>query len=234
MQNTTNYNLKKPEYTDFADIADINDNMDTIDAQLAAPTGDSADSTTTFTTSDTADGSASSWTTVPALTSGETHKSLFAKMSQMFKNIRFLYKLLGTTDISSIGNGTVTGGLSSLNDSFTKLITERVVQYSITGAGLNVNGQGLAYFHILPKFRFALVLCRFVGSNNMGYWFLASAYINYSDTAVATILDKSGAISNISFVHASDGTPTFIVTISGQSNTRLQSCEFIILAQSII
>jgi hypothetical protein len=115
MQNTTNYNLKKPEYTDFADIADINDNMDTIDAQLAAPTGDSADSTTTFTTSDTADGGASSWTNVPALTSGETHKSLFAKMSQMFKNIRYLYKMLGTTDISSIGNGTVTNALSVLN-----------------------------------------------------------------------------------------------------------------------
>lgn len=115
MQNTTNYNLKKPDYTDFADIADINDNMDTIDAQLAAPTGDSADSTTTFTTSDTADGGASSWTNVPALTSGETHKSLFAKMSQMFKNIRFLYKMLGTTDISSIGNGTVTNALSVLN-----------------------------------------------------------------------------------------------------------------------
>jgi hypothetical protein len=123
MQNTTNYNLKKPDYTDFADIADINDNMDTIDAQLAAPTGDSANSTTTFTTSDTADGGASSWTNVPALTSGETHKSLFAKMSQMFKNIRFLYKLLGTTDISSIGNGTVTGGLSSLNDSLSQIET---------------------------------------------------------------------------------------------------------------
>lgn len=117
MQRTTNYNLKKPERTDAALIDDINDNMDTIDAQLTAPTGDSADSTTTFTTSDTADGSASSWTNVPALTSGETHKSLFAKMSQMFKNIRYLYKLLGTTDISAIGNGTVTGGLSWLNDS---------------------------------------------------------------------------------------------------------------------
>ena len=115
MQNTTNLNLKKPDYTDFADIQDINDNMDTIDSELAAPTGDSANSTTTFTCSDVADGGASSWTTVPALTSGETHKSLFAKMSQMFKNIRYLYKMLGTTDISSIGNGTVTNALSVLN-----------------------------------------------------------------------------------------------------------------------
>ena len=120
MQNTINYNLKKPDYTDFADIQDINDNMDKIDEELAAPTGDTADSTATFTCSDVSDGDAAAWTNVPALTSGETHKSIFAKMSQMFKNLRYLYKLLGTTDISSIGNGTVTGGLSSLNDSCVK------------------------------------------------------------------------------------------------------------------
>ena len=34
MEQTTNYSLKKPEYTDVADIADINDNMDTIDTTL--------------------------------------------------------------------------------------------------------------------------------------------------------------------------------------------------------
>lgn len=115
MENTNNLNLKKPDYTDFADIFDINDNMDTIDEKLH----DTKDSVVAFTSSDVADGGASSWTNVTKVASGETHKSIFAKMSQMFKNIRFLYKLLGTKDISSIGDGTVTGGLFSLNDSFT-------------------------------------------------------------------------------------------------------------------
>lgn len=166
MQNTTNYNLKKPDYTDFADIADINDNMDTIDAQLAAPTGDSADSTTTFTTSDTADGSASSWTTVPALTSGETHKSLFAKMSQMFKNIRYLYKMLGTTDISSIGNGTVTNALSVLNakrDWRDEIYTDVTGQVNISTPDaadiplewkeiyITVKGRAGMYYILIPK-----------------------------------------------------------------------------------
>ena len=114
MQNTNNLSLKKPEYTDFADIADINDNMDTLDAAVH----DTKDSVVAFTSSDVADGSATAWTTVTPLASGEKHRIMFAKISQMFKNIRFLYKLLGTTDISSIGNGTVTGGISSLNDSF--------------------------------------------------------------------------------------------------------------------
>ena len=76
-----------------------------------------ADMVEDFTSSDVADGSATAWTGVNPLTSGETNKSIFAKLSQMFKNIRYLYKMLGTTNISSIGNGTVTGGLSSLNDS---------------------------------------------------------------------------------------------------------------------
>ena len=77
---------------------------------------DTAENTTAFTSSDVADGSASSWTSVSKLSSDEKHSSIFAKMSQMFKNVRYLYKMLGTTDISKIGNGTCTGAISSLND----------------------------------------------------------------------------------------------------------------------
>lgn len=77
--------------------------------------GDSADNTVTYTSDDVADGSASAWETVQPLTSGEKHESLFAKISKVIKNVRFLYKLLGTTDISGIGSGTVTDILSALN-----------------------------------------------------------------------------------------------------------------------
>lgn len=83
--------------------------------------GDTASNVTSFTSSDVADGSASSWTSVATLTSGETHTSLFAKVSQMFKNVRYLYKMFGTTDISSIGNGTVTGAISSQNKALAQL-----------------------------------------------------------------------------------------------------------------
>lgn len=34
MTNTTNYNLKKPDTTDFYDVQDFNDNMDIIDGQM--------------------------------------------------------------------------------------------------------------------------------------------------------------------------------------------------------
>lgn len=94
------------------------------DATWTAP----ADMVEAFTSSDVADGGATAWTGVNPLTSGETNKSIFAKLSQMFKNIRYLYKMLGTTDISSIGNGTVTGGLSSLNDSLSLAIKDESAQ----------------------------------------------------------------------------------------------------------
>ena len=92
-------------------------NVDLTAANIGAvPTGgDTAENTATFTSSDVADGSASAWTTVSKLSSGEKHSSIFAKVSQMFKNVRYLYKMLGTTDISKIGNGTCTGAISSLN-----------------------------------------------------------------------------------------------------------------------
>ena len=89
--------------------------------------GDTAENTTAFTSSDVADGSASAWTSVSKLSSGEKHSSILKKVSQMFKNVRYLYKMLGTTDISKIGNGTCTGAISSLNSSLKKYYTQTEV-----------------------------------------------------------------------------------------------------------
>ena len=85
--------------------------------------GDTSENTVAFASSDVADGSALSWTSVPTLTSGEKHSSIIAKVSQMFKNIRYLYKMLGTIDISAIGGGTVTGAISSQNEALATLST---------------------------------------------------------------------------------------------------------------
>lgn len=75
-------------------------------------TGDSKDNTTTFTSNDSTTGDS----TAPALlTSRETHASIFSKVSTIFKNVRWLLSKMGTTDISTLGDGTVTGALSTLN-----------------------------------------------------------------------------------------------------------------------
>lgn len=75
------------------------------------------DATPAFTSADST--TANAWTSVAALASGETMKSILNKVSTMFKNIRYLYKMLGTTDISSLSDaGTVTAALSKLNTDY--------------------------------------------------------------------------------------------------------------------
>ena len=56
-----------------------------------------------------------SWTDVDTLVSGETNGSIFTKISSMFKNIRYLYNLIGTSDFSGIDT-TITGALTTLNN----------------------------------------------------------------------------------------------------------------------
>ena len=74
---------------------------------------DTAKSYTTFDSAD--DKNPTTWSDVELLISKEEQRSLFSKISTMFKNIRYLYKILGTTDISNIGDGTATSAISTLN-----------------------------------------------------------------------------------------------------------------------
>jgi hypothetical protein len=92
-----------------------------------ATDGDSQDNTVTFTSNDSLTGDS----TAPALlTSGETHALIFSKVSTIFKNVRWLLSKMGTTDISTLGNGTVTGALSTLDsnkqDSDTAITTSNI------------------------------------------------------------------------------------------------------------
>ena len=75
---------------------------------------DTAKSYTTFDSTD--DKNPTTWSDVELLTSKEEQRSLFSKISTMFKNIRYLYKMLGTTDISHYSDGTVTGAIKSACD----------------------------------------------------------------------------------------------------------------------
>lgn len=83
--------------------------------------GDTTNNIVTFTSGDST--SPTAWTDVNSLVTGEKHSSLLNKISTMIKNVRFLYKVLGTTDISTIGDGTVTGAVSTLNSSFSNFKT---------------------------------------------------------------------------------------------------------------
>ena len=94
-------------------------------------TGDTKNNVVSFSSADST--SPTAWTDVAALASEEKHSSLFNKISTMFKNVRYLYKMLGTTDISGIGNGTVTGGLSTLNSNLTyQVVVDSINSYNKT------------------------------------------------------------------------------------------------------
>lgn len=54
-------------------------------------------------------------TELTELVTGESIKTAFGKLKTAVKNVITIAKLLGTTDISKIGGGTVTGAISTLN-----------------------------------------------------------------------------------------------------------------------
>lgn len=113
--------LTNPAYVAFDDgtdtyKADFKAEIDNAAADAVAD-ADLTDNTVAFTSGDSS--SPTEWTAVDVLTSGLPIKTLFSRISTMIKNVRWLYSKLGTTDISSIGGGTVTGAISSLNSKLT-------------------------------------------------------------------------------------------------------------------
>lgn len=54
-------------------------------------------------------------TTLEELTTGEKLSSILGKIKLAVKNLKSLIGIIGTTDISTIGDGTITGGLSDVN-----------------------------------------------------------------------------------------------------------------------
>ena len=58
----------------------------------------------------------------------ETLGSLFEKISQTVKNVRWIVKTIGETDISSIGDGTIKGAVSALNKDLIKSHVGMIIQ----------------------------------------------------------------------------------------------------------
>ena len=106
-----------------------NVNITPADVGALAEDGDSKDNTVTFTSNDTS--TADTWTDVDVLATGEKHSSIFAKISTMFKNIRYIYthfikseNILDTLEeiVANTQSGKVAGALAvkELNSDLTK------------------------------------------------------------------------------------------------------------------
>ena len=125
MQNTTHYNLKKPDYTDFADVFDINDNMDTIDAELAAPTGDGRDQTVSFTDADLDSGITSFPTFLTKIVSGMKLAKFLRNFKAGMAYVLHVGDLINNATCTESGKAldarmgkTLQDQITSLNDSF--------------------------------------------------------------------------------------------------------------------
>lgn len=96
-----------------------------------AITKDSKDMTVTFTSSDVTDANASSWTSVTKLTGGETHATLFSRISQMFKNIRYLYNRTKATNVTGyVTNTTVVQALTTFKQIGSMVIVSGILKFS--------------------------------------------------------------------------------------------------------
>lgn len=84
---------------------------------------------------------------VPQLANKETLKSFAQKVSLAVKNVRYLLKMRGNTDISTIGDGTTTGAIKSLKDGMTKVKGNAETEYRAGNVNLtpeNIGAVGAA------------------------------------------------------------------------------------------
>lgn len=121
LENDAGYITKKvSDLTNYYDKTTVDEKIDAIPktdlTNYLTKTGDGSNLTAAFEEA----------TTLDELTTGEKLSSILGKIKLAVKNIKSLIGLTGTTDISTIGDGTVTGGLSDVNGKL------KSVDYDIT------------------------------------------------------------------------------------------------------
>ena len=66
-----------------------------------------------YTSNDVAQSAATTYTSVDPIANTDTNATIFGKLTNMVKNIRFLYNQIGSVDISNIGNS-ITDAINNL------------------------------------------------------------------------------------------------------------------------
>lgn len=116
LENDAGYITKKvSDLTNYYDKNTVDKKIDAIPktdlANYLTKTGDGSNLTVAFEEA----------TNLEELTTGEKLSSIFGKLKLAVKNLKSLISLIGTTDISTIGDGTITGGLSDVNGKLPQL-----------------------------------------------------------------------------------------------------------------
>lgn len=200
LENDVGYITKSvSNLTNYYDKTDVDKKIDEIPktdlTNYLTKTGDGSNLTAAFEEA----------TTLEELTTGEKLSSILGKIKLAVKNIKSLISLIGTTDISTIGDGTITGGLSDVNS---KLGNFYLLYSHLCGtAGNSIWRQNpqfpekyYAQYTVPEKegYRFFFSFWQISWTNN-------NEYCNYL-IRNPFLHEKNGNIE----VYSKDGTPTFV------------------------
>lgn len=133
LENDAGYITKKvSDLTNYYDKTTVDEKIDAIPktdlTNYLTKTGDGSNLTAAFEEA----------TTLEELTAGEKLSSIFGKLKLAVKNLKSLISLIGTTDISTIGDGTITGGLNDVNGKLEMNIEQKTGQYKNQKLNKNV------------------------------------------------------------------------------------------------
>lgn len=185
--------------TNYYDKTDVDKKIDEIPktdlTNYLTKTGDGSNLTAAFEEA----------TTLEELTTGEKLSSILGKIKLAVKNIKSLISLIGTTDISTIGDGTITGGLSDVNS---KLGNFYLLYSHLCGTDGNSIWRQNPQFpeeyyaqYTVPEkegYRFFFSFWQISWTNNNEYsnYLIRNPFLH----------EKNGNIE----VYSKDGTPTFV------------------------
>lgn len=132
LENDVGYITKSvSNLTNYYDKTDVDKKIDEIPktdlTNYLTKTGDGSNLTAAFEEA----------TTLEELTTGEKLSSIFGKLKLAVKNLKSLIGLIGTTDISTIGDGTITGGLSDVNGKLNDLLLVKSYDSETFAIGIN-------------------------------------------------------------------------------------------------
>lgn len=133
LENDVGYITKKvSDLTNYYDKNTVDEKIDAIPktdlTNYLTKTGDGSNLTVAFEEA----------TNLEELTTGEKLSSIFGKLKLAVKNLKSLISLIGTTDISTIGDGTITGGLNDVNGKLEMNIEQKTGQYKNQKLNKNV------------------------------------------------------------------------------------------------
>lgn len=158
LENDVGYITKKvSDLTNYYDKTSVDKKIDAIPktylTNYLTKTGDGSNLTAVFEEA----------TTLDELTTGEKLSSILGKIKLSVKNLKSLIGLIGTTDISTIGDGTITGGLSDVNSKLTNAFVNsspniKIAYYTWSGHVVGGTTTNLGRFdHVIPDG------CTFIG-----------------------------------------------------------------------